>query len=106
MKEGLPKEKAMKTHLFIPICLAALFLLTGCTQQEMAKNWGGTATTELPACKKLVTVTWKETNLWFLYRNMRPGEPIEQYQFQESSSLGFMEGTVILQERRDSSCPQ
>lgn len=68
----------------------------GCTDQQRAKSFGGTATIDLPAGKKLVSVSWKETNLWYCTRDRRQGEPIERYEYKESSSLGLVEGDMII----------
>ncbi len=72
--------------------------LGACTANQRAKRFGGATTIDLPAKRKLVTATWKESSLWILTRPMREGEPIEAYEFKEDSSLGLMEGTVVLKE--------
>ena len=80
----------------------ALFLaflaLSGCTDQCRAKGWGGSAQTDLPCGQKLVVMTWKNDDLWFLTRPMRPGEKAETYTFVESSSFGVLEGTITVVE--------
>lgn len=73
--------------------------LSGCTEQERARNWGGTTTEDLPAGERLVLVTWKEDHLWILTRPLREGETPETYTFRESSSWGMMQGTVTIRER-------
>lgn len=90
----------MKTRIIGAIAIACLvvMLTSGCTEQQRAKNWGGTATIELPEGKKLVMVTWKNDEIWFLTRDMRAGDLVETYEFSENSSWGFMEGTVIIKE--------
>jgi hypothetical protein len=87
--------------IIIPLCA----FLSGCTQQQVARQYGGSAKIDLPACKKLVMVTWKESNLWVLTRDMHEGEKTETYQFKEDSSWGLMQGTVTIQEYRSSACP-
>lgn len=77
-----------------------LSLLCGCTAQERAKNMGGEYTLALPAGQKLVTVTWKESELWYLTRPMHASESPERYAFKEDSTLGLLEGTVFIQESR------
>jgi hypothetical protein len=81
------------------LAILALTAFCGCTQQERAKAWGGTATTTLPPGEKLVVVTWKETNLWYLTRPMKEGEVPETYTFREDSSYGMVEGKVIIREQ-------
>jgi hypothetical protein len=82
------------------IWLALVVGCLGCTEQDRAKSFGGTMTVELQPGRKLVNVTWKETDLWYLTRAMRNDEAPETYEFQESSGMGVMEGKVIIKERR------
>jgi len=72
-----------------------MFIATGCTANERARNFGGTQTIDLPAGKKLVNATWKETNLWYLLRPMQNGESPDTLNFIESSAYGMMNGAVI-----------
>lgn len=74
--------------------------LCGCTEQQMTKNYGGTTTIDLPSGRKLEEVTWKEDNLWILTRERKEGETIDTYYFNEDSSWGIVEGTVILNETK------
>lgn len=70
----------------------------GCTANQRAKNWGGEAEMELPAGEKLVNVTWKDAELWYLTRPMRADETPETYTFREQSSFGMLEGSVKISE--------
>lgn len=74
------------------------FALIGCTENQRARSFGGTMTVDLPAGEKLFDITWKEHELWYCTRPMRDGEKAEIYTFQEKSSYGTFEGTVILVE--------
>lgn len=84
--------------------VAVLFLvaatLAGCTENQRARQFGGTARVELPPGQKLVVATWKGDDLWYLTRPMRPGEQPEVYEFVESSSFGIVQGKVVLTERK------
>lgn len=83
----------------LALLLAAFTLVSsGCTQQERARNYGGTATEILPVGKKLITLTWKEDHLWYLVRERRADEKPEVYDFKESSSFGLVQGTVHILE--------
>lgn len=93
----------MKRMLIILAC-ASPALLAGCTGQQSAKSFGGTATLDLPVCRKLVNVTWKEDDIWYLTRQMLATDSVESYNLSESSSFGLLQGTVILKERRDNTC--
>jgi hypothetical protein len=80
--------------------IAGVVHLSGCTEQQRAKNLGGSTTVTLPAGKKLVCVTWKEANLWYLTRDMRPDEKAETYEFKESSDYGVLQGAVTIKEQK------
>ena len=77
-----------------------LLVLFGCTENQRAKSWGGDATLDLPKGEKLVNVTWKESQLWYLTRPMKSEEIAETYVFHESSNYGVMEGTVTITEHK------
>lgn len=82
------------------LILLIIFSVSGCTQNEVARQYGGTVTVELPKGQKLVNASWKETNLWYLYRPMHPGEYAEKYTYQEDSGYGILEGKVIFVETK------
>jgi hypothetical protein len=81
------------------IALVAISLAS-CTQNSRVKNWGGEGTLNLPKGQKLVTVTWKESQLWYLTRPMNSTDVAETYQFREESSFGMMEGTYNITETK------
>ncbi len=86
----------MKKILLVTMLLLSLCLV-GCTKQQMARNFGGTTTLNLPENIKLINVTWKEgDSIWYLTRPSKAGDVSETYDFQESSSFGVMEGKVII----------
>lgn len=70
----------------------------GCTANQRARSFGGSTTVKLPANTKLVNVTWKKDDIWYLTRPMREGEMPENLTFQEKSNFGFVEGAVIFEE--------
>jgi hypothetical protein len=76
----------------LAIALVAISLAS-CTENSRVKNWGGEGTINLPKGQKLITVTWKETQIWYLTRPMDSTDVAETYRFQEESSYGVMEGT-------------
>lgn len=85
--------------IFCLIVLISVFFI-GCTSNQRAKNFGGTMTIDLPPGQKLVVATWKEDDLWYLYRPMRSGEAEETSILKEDSSFGMMKGTVIFKEHK------
>ena len=78
--------------------VATIFVLGSCTQNQRAKGFGGNAEMTLPKGQKLVTVTWKESNLWYLTRPMTDEDVAETYSFKEESSYGVWEGTYTIKE--------
>jgi hypothetical protein len=84
--------------LFLTIVMGVM--VTSCTENNRVKNWGGEGNINLPKGRKLVNVTWKETEVWYLTRPMDSNDVAETYQFQEESSWGVMEGTYNIIETK------
>jgi hypothetical protein len=75
-------------------------IATSCTENSRVKAWGGEGTINLPKGRKLVNVTWKETEVWYLTKAMDSNDVAETYQFQEESSWGLVEGTYNIVETK------
>jgi len=84
----------------LSIIALSVILFTSCTQNEIAKNYGGKLTVEIPKGQKLVNVTWKEDEVWYLTRPMDSTDKAETFTFQEKSSFGVWEGTITLKESK------
>ena len=82
------------------IALAAALFFVGCTDNEKAKNFGGTQTVKLESGQKFVNATWKESSLWVLTRNRREDERVESFTFKEKSAFGLVEGKVVFEEQK------
>lgn len=82
------------------LLLATSLLMTSCTENERAKSYGGTMTLDIPKGQKVVNVTWKEEQIWYLTRTMSAKDTAESYTFHEKSTYGINEGTVILVEHK------
>lgn len=80
------------------LVILGLIALTSCTEQNMAKSWGGTAHIDLEPGERLVNVTWKETSLWYLTKQ-DPNQAPTTYQFKEQSSWNIKSGVVIIKEK-------
>lgn len=91
------KSTISKMFLFAAAISLTLF---SCTGNVRAKYWGGTYKVELPAGQKLVDVTWKESSLWYMTRDIKNGETADTYTFKEESSFGIIEGKVIFIESK------
>lgn len=86
------------------ILLFILSLFVSCTDEQMAKNWGGTATVELPENVKLINVTWKENDdLWLLTRKMKADEKADTLEFFQHTGKVFKltgNGKVVFIEKK------
>lgn len=85
--------------LFYALVLSGL--LFSCTDNESARKFGGTSQLRLPRNKRLVSVTWKETSMWYLTEDMPDGYKPQVKEFKEESAFGIMEGSVMIIESRD-----
>ena len=107
----------MKLKIFLGILVLLIIaggaFIFGCGRDKIdssgvtntiAKKIGGVSTVKLPPGMKLVHVTWKtdpktdKTSLYYLYRPMRPDEFPETYKYQEDSTWGVLESTIIIKE--------
>jgi hypothetical protein len=84
--------------LFLVVLFAVVAGATGCTENQRAKNFGGSYTVNLPSGQKLVNASWKNDDLWYLVRPMRDGETPETLTLVEDSSFGVLSGTVTFVE--------
>ena len=82
------------------IAIVTVFAVTSCTDNEKARNYGGTETINIEANRKVVNVTWKDNDIWILTREMTPADSAETWKFHEKSSAGVYEGTIILVETK------
>jgi len=84
----------------ILMLVGTIFTLSSCTQNERVKSFGGEGIVNLPQGRKLVNVIWKDYQLWYLTRQMKPDEVAETYSFQEESSWGVIEGSYNIIETK------
>ncbi len=91
----------MKSILMLLVA-ATLF---SCTKNERVKNFGGIATVNLPENQKLVNVTWKEDDLWYLTKEMTIADSAITYTFKEKSSYGIWNGAYIIIESKTITAP-
>ena len=83
----------MKIKLLALLALLC-FATTSCTENERARNLGGTMTVKLPAGTEFVNATRKNEELWYIYRPRKAGETPEVTIMQEDSVFGLMQGKV------------
>lgn len=72
-------------------------LVSSCTSNQMARNWGGKQTINLEDGERLVNATWKENDLWLLTKTDTTYP--QEYILQEHSSYGLLQGKVIIREK-------
>lgn len=92
-------KKIIRHGLLFCILIILFLCISGCTTQYLTKDLGGEMTIELAPGYKLVEITWKEANLWYLVRPFEDGETATTYYFQESSEFGVFQGTVKIIEK-------
>ena len=73
------------------LIVAAALALVGC-DQYVTRTFGGETKLAIPAGTQLMSMTWKGTDLWYLYFDPATNRCV----FQESSTVGVMEGTVVV----------
>ena len=76
----------------ILLTLSLITLLYSCTDNQRAKNFGGTEEIQLKPNEVVLNVTWKETQMWICTKDTTTGIVY----FREKSNWGVLEGTVIL----------
>lgn len=87
----------MKKILLLATIIVAL---CSCTANQKARNYGGKMTVELPKGEKLINVTWKETNLFYLTEPMEEEYIPKVKKFRESSDFGIWESEITFVESR------
>ncbi len=72
------------------IASVAVAFLASCTDNQRARQFGGTETVDIPEGRILVNCTWKEEDLWILTKDTATGKMF----FNEKSSFGVLEGEI------------
>lgn len=80
--------------------LVLFTIMRSCSDQSIAHNYGGTMDYYVEPNQKLIHITWKDNSLWCLTRPMAEDDVAETCRFQESDSLGILEGTVFVHEQK------
>ena len=72
------------------IASVAVAFLASCTDNQRARQFGGTETVDIPEGRILVNCTWKQDDLWILTKDTTTGKMY----FNEKSSFGVLEGEI------------
>lgn len=86
-------------YCVLMLALFFTFIFTGC--QATTKSLGSSMTIKLEPNQKLEMITWKDDSLWYLTRPMTENDSAETHEFQESSNIGILEGTVTIIETKE-----
>jgi hypothetical protein len=89
----------MKKIKLVLVIIVLAFMLTSC-EQFFARRYGGQTTIELDKGQKLIEVTWKDDDLWYLVEPMKPNDTPRTLEFIERSNYGVLEGKVIFIESK------
>lgn len=82
----------MKKIIISAILLSTL-LITSCTDNQAARQYGGTEQVKLLPNHKFINATWKQDDLWIVTQDTLTGK----FYFKEKSSWGLLEGTIEIQ---------
>ena len=83
----------------IVILAVTAFTFSSC-DQALTRSMGGTTKVQLEPGEKLLEVTWKGDNIWYLVELMDSNYIPKTKTFKESSRAGILEGKVIFIETR------
>jgi hypothetical protein len=69
-----------------------LLSLSSCTDNQRARKWGGIEDIKLDPDEKFINISWQGDNLWVITQDTATGV----YYAREKSSLGMMEGKLVI----------
>lgn len=81
------------------LSLLSIVFVLGCSEQLETREYGGTMEIILEKGDKLVNISWKDNDLWYLVRPMNPEDSAITYYYKESAETG-KNGTVIIHEQK------
>ena len=80
----------MKKLILLSLVVVALM---SCTDNQRARNFGGTETIKLEPNEEFINITWKQDNLWIIVKDKNTGK----FYAREKSSFGVMQGKVVIE---------
>ena len=81
-------KKLLFILMFILMCTVT-FIFSSCTQNQRARNFGGSAEVKLPRNCILINATWKQNDLWILVEDTITHKKT----LIENSNFGILEGS-------------
>ena len=82
------------------LLLVMMTITTACTEQGRTRTFGGKMSIKLPKGERLITATWKESDLFYLTEPMDSGYVPKNKKFVESSSYGVWESEITFIETK------
>ena len=64
-----------------------------CTDNQIARSFGGTETIKLEPNEEFINITWKQDNLCIIVKDKNTGK----FYAREKSSFGVMQGKVVIE---------
>lgn len=89
----------MKKSQIILLILVLSFSFLGCSSISNSFN-RETMTITLEPNRKMVSITYKDKNMWILTKEMKSTDIVEIYNFEEYSKYGILDGKLIIKEKR------
>jgi len=84
---------------FVMILIITVVSLNSC-DQSITRTMGGITKIELEHGERLIEVTWKDDNIWYLVEPMDSDYVPKTKTFKESSRIGMLKGKVIFYEKK------
>lgn len=91
----------MKKILSRTFVIVMIGFCSGCTPNQIAREYGGTVKVKVDPGYKVTSATWKGEDLFYFIEPMEDGYVPKEKKFVESSSYGILESTVIFKESRN-----
>ena len=92
----------MKKFIILAIISIIIILgTTSCTENVIARQFGGTVTVKVKPGYKVTSATWKDADLFYFLEPMEEDYIPKTKEFVESSNYGVLESTVVFIETKN-----
>lgn len=90
----------MKKLIRLSLALFIMLAISSCTQNQRARNFGGTMEVKVKPGYKVTMATWKGDNLFYMIEEMDPAYEPKEKTLVEDASFGILETKVVFVESR------
>lgn len=80
----------------ILLAIIMILSLASCTENQRAKQYGGTQSINIQSNERFITSTWKGNNLWIIVENTTT----HRFHMKEYSDYGILEGEIIIENKK------